>query len=186
MRGLRVSFSRNDHAAATMKQTRSGITIWFFGLPAAGKSTLAGRVVQDFPTFQLLDGDAVRQTVGNFNMDHNARLMHLCYMAHCCRLLNSNGLSAAAAFVTPLEQHRQRIREILPDVKFVWLKCSLAACAARDPKGLWKKAAAGNLPTLTGAGGEWEDPVQTDLIIQTDAMSVEEAFEQLKAHFNLG
>ena len=168
-----------------MKIKIKGQTLWFFGLPASGKSTLAKRVVNESAGYVLLDGDEVRQTVANFNMDQNARLLHLSYMAFCCRQLNECGVNVAAAFVTPLRSHRARILEILPDVKFIWLRCTLEASAARDPKGLWKKAASGNMPYLTGAGGEWEEPTDCALMIQTDAMSVDQAFSKIKDRFAL-
>lgn len=168
-----------------MNKTQKGVTLWFLGLPSSGKSTLAGRVVEYSDGYILLDGDEVRKTVTNFNMDHNARLMHLSYMAYCCRQLNECGINVAAAFVTPLESHRQRVKEILNEVKFIWLQCAPATCAARDPKGLWKKAAGGGLPHLTGAGGEWEKPTDCALTIQTDAMSAEQAFAAVKTHFGL-
>lgn len=160
-------------------------TLWFIGLPAAGKTTLARMVVQQAVGFVLLDGDEVRQTVGNFDMGQNARLMHLSYMALCCRRLNECGINVAAAFVTPLEQHRARIREILPEVNFIWLRCSPETCAQRDPKGLWKQSASGNLPHLTGAGGAWEDPAQTTLTIPTDQVTVGRAFELIRTRFLL-
>jgi adenylylsulfate kinase-like enzyme len=162
-----------------------GKTLWFFGLPAAGKTTLARRVAREAVGYVLLDGDEVRQTVGNFDMGQNARLVHLSYMAFCCWQLNECGINVAAAFVTPLQQHRERIREILTEVNFVWLQCAPATCAARDPKGLWKKAAVGDLPQLTGAGGEWEDPADCALTVQTDAMSVDQAFAAIKERFGL-
>jgi len=162
-----------------------GQTLWFFGLPASGKTTLAGKVARETVGYVLLDGDEVRQTVANFDMGQNARLVHLSYMAFCCRQLNESGINVAAAFVTPLAQHRARIKEILPDVNFIWLRCSPETCATRDPKGLWKKAARGELPQLTGAGGGWEDPAECALAIQTDSMPVERAFATVKEHFGL-
>jgi adenylylsulfate kinase-like enzyme len=169
-----------------MNKKVKGRTLWFFGLPASGKSTLAKCVVGDSPGFVLLDGDEVRQTVVNFNMDQSARLLHLSYMAFCCRQLNECGINVAAAFVTPLRSHRTRITEILPDVKFIWLRCALETCAARDPKGHWKKAASGNMPHLTGAGGEWEEPTACAMTIQTDVMSVKEAYSRIKERFGVG
>lgn len=160
--------------------SKRGQTLWFFGLPAAGKTTLAGKVAREIPGYILLDGDEVRKIVTNFDMGQNARLIHLSYMAFCCRQLNDCGINVAAAFVTPLNSHRKRIREILPDVKFVWLDCPTETCARRDPKGLWKKAAAGNLPQMTGAGGEWEDPTDTALTLPTGAMTVEQAFNAVR------
>jgi adenylylsulfate kinase-like enzyme len=162
-----------------------GQTLWFLGLPASGKTTLAGKVVREAAGYILLDGDDVRRTVENFDMGQDARRVHLAYMAFCCRQLNDCGINVAAAFVTPLEQHRTCIREILGDVKFIWLQCGPETCATRDPKGLWKKAAQGNLPQLTGAGGAWEDPTDSALTIRTDAMSVDQAFSLIKQHFGL-
>ena len=165
--------------------TQRGQTLWFFGLPAAGKTTLAGKLVRETPGWKLLDGDEVRQTVGNFDMGQNARMIHLSYMAFCCAQLNASGVNVAAAFVTPLNSHRARIREILPAVSFIWLKCSVETCARRDPKGLWKKAASGNLPQMTGAGGEWEDPIDCALTLPTGALSVDDAFAQIRKKFGL-
>lgn len=162
-----------------------GHTLWFMGLPACGKTTLATRVTRECEGYTLLDGDEIRQSVQNFDMGNDARLVHLSYMAICCRQLNHCGINVAAAFVTPLRQHRERIRAILPDVKFVWLQCPASVCAARDPKGLWKKAASGGLPELTGAGGDWEDPTDTALTIDNDALSIDESFKHLKERFTL-
>jgi len=175
----------SNTAQTSMKPIDKGTTLWFFGLPSAGKSTLANRVVNHLANFILLDGDEVRKSVANFNMDQAARLMHLSYMAFCCRRLNESGVNVAAAFVTPLENHRARIQEILPDVKFIWVRCAQEVCIARDPKGLWKMAAQGNLPQLTGAGGEWEDPGDSTMTIPSDRISVDESFTALKKHFSL-
>ena len=168
-----------------MKPEIAGQTFWFLGLPASGKTTLAGKVARELKGCILLDGDEVRRTVENFDMSQNARLMHLSYMAFCCRQLNASGINVAAAFVTPLQSQRTRIREILGGVEFIWLRCAPEACARRDPKGLWKKAARGDLPQLTGAGGEWEDPTDCALTIQTDALSVDQAFAEIKKRFGL-
>jgi len=162
-----------------------GHTLWFFGLPAAGKTTLARKTVSESPDYVLLDGDEVRHAVGNFNMDQNARSVHLSYMAFCCRQLNDAGINVAAAFVTPLESQRARIRQMLPDVNFIWLRCGVETCVRRDPKGLWKKAARGDLPQLTGAGGEWEDATDASLILRTDELSVEAAFARIQERFKI-
>ena len=178
-----------EHISATSVRAASrkvtGQTLWFLGLPASGKTTLAAKVVRDSVGYILLDGDEVRQTVENFDMGQNARLVHLSYMAFTCRQLNECGINVAAAFVTPLEQHRARIKEILVDVKFVWLRCSPKTCAERDPKGLWKKAASGNLPQLTGAGGAWEDPTEPATTIQSDKVSVDQSYDEIKRRFGL-
>ena len=118
-------------------------------------------------------------------MGQDARLVHLSYVAFCCLQLNRCGINVAAAFVTPLQKHRQRIKEILPEVNFIWLRCGSETCAARDPKGLWKKAAQGDLPQLTGAGGAWEDPVDCALEITTDVLSVDAAFSLIEKRFSL-
>lgn len=168
-----------------MKTKIKGQTLWFLGLPASGKTTLAGKVAGTSAGYVLLDGDEVRHTVGNFDMGQNARLVHLSYMAFCCRQLNECGINVVAAFVTPLQSQRTRIREILGDVKFIWLRCSPETCARRDPKGLWKKASRGDMPQLTGAGGEWENPTDCALTLQTDALSIDQAFAAIKERFNL-
>jgi adenylylsulfate kinase-like enzyme len=163
----------------------NGQTLWFFGLPASGKTTLATKVARECAGYVLLDGDEVRHTVENFDMGDAARLVHLSYMAFCCQQLNRCGINVTAAFVTPLQKHRERIRQILLDVKFIWLQCAPETCAARDPKGLWKKAASGQLAQLTGAGGAWENPTDPVLTLRTDVLSIEEAFNTVKKQFRL-
>src|SRR5258706_7110489 len=162
-----------------------GQTLWFMGLPASGKTTLASKIVRETVGYVLLDGDEVRQQVANFDMGDAARLMHLSYMAFCCQQLNQCGINVAAAFVTPLEKYRSCIREILSDVKFIWLQCSPETCAARDPKGLWKQASRGELPHLTGAGGSWEDPTNFALTLRTDSLPIDEPFPTVKKQFGL-
>lgn len=188
VRTLSVDPELEEHSATSVRAANPkvrGQTLWFFGLPSSGKTTLAGRVVRGAVGYVLLDGDEVRQTVENFDMGQNARLAHLSYMAFTCRQLNACGINVAAAFVTPLEQHRARIKEILGDVKFIWLRCAPETCARRDPKGLWKKAASGNLPQLTGAGGAWEDPTAPALTIHTDQVSVDQAYDSIREQFSL-
>ncbi len=174
-----------QHLAATSKPQTPGQTLWFLGLPASGKTTLASKVATLCNGYVRLDGDEVRKAVENFEMGEDARLVHLSYMAFCCHQLNLCGINVAAAFVTPLQKHRERIQQILPAVKFIWLQCAPKTCADRDPKGLWKRAASGQLSQLTGAGGSWEDPTQATLTIRTDTFSIEESFNTVKKHFAL-
>lgn len=174
----------NSPSAGDTRHKARGRTLWFLGLPASGKTTLASKVVRECAGYVLLDGDEVRRTVGNFDMGQDARMVHLAYMAFCCRQLNHSGINVAAAFVTPLEAHRARIREILGDVQFIWLRCETETCVARDPKGLWHQAARGKLPQLTGAGGAWENPTDYALTIRTDSMSAEQAFSAIQECFN--
>ena len=172
-------------ALRAVTRKMKGQTLWLLGLPAAGKTTLANRIVRESAGYILLDGDDVRRAVTNFDMGQDSRLMHLSYMAFCCRQLNECGINVAAAFVTPLHHYRERIREILPEVNFIWLRCSPSACASRDPKGLWKKAAQGELSGLTGAGGAWDDPIDCALAIDTEVSSEDAAFELIKTQFSL-
>ena len=180
-----TSQSTGATAIRAARRKTKGRTLWFLGLPASGKTTLASRVVRESVGYILLDGDEVRRTVANFDMGREARRVHLSYMAFCCRQLNECGINVAAAFVTPLEEHRACIRQILPEVNFIWLRCAPEICAQRDPKGLWQKAARGDLSQLTGAGGEWQDPTDCGLTLQTDLMSVDQAFAAISRHFGL-
>lgn len=162
------------------------LTIWLTGLSAAGKSTLAfalERVLIEagHPCY-VLDGDNVRHGLNN-NLGFSAqdRSENIRRVAEVAKLMNDAGLIVITAFISPFRADRNKARAIIGDGVFqeVYVSADLAACEERDPKGLYKKARAGQVPEFTGISSPYEAPNAPELVVDTGAMSKAEALSEL-------
>jgi bifunctional enzyme CysN/CysC len=172
----------------------AGATIWFTGLPAAGKSTIASAVEERLvdagrPAF-VLDGDNLRHGLnGDLGFDDAARSENVRRTAHVARLLAESGTIALVSLVSPIARDRQAAAELhaAADLPFleVFVDVPLTVCEQRDPKGLYARARAGELAGLTGVGSPYEPPAQPDLVLrpgdETVAGSVERVMGALAA-----
>jgi adenylyl-sulfate kinase len=151
-----------------------GATIWFTGLPASGKSTLAVEIEALLigagrPALRL-DGDNLRHGLnGDLGFSAEDRAENVRRTAHAAALLAEAGVVALVALVSPYVSDRATARAIHEGagVPFheVWVSTALAECERRDPKGLYARARAGELPGLTGVGDVYEEPEAPDLEI---------------------
>jgi bifunctional enzyme CysN/CysC len=151
-----------------------GATVWFTGLPGAGKSTIAAAVEERLiaagqPAF-LLDGDNLRHGLnGDLGFDEEARRENVRRTAHVARLLAESGTIALVSLVSPYAADREAAAElhIADELQFieVFVDAPLAVCEQRDPKGLYARARAGELPGLTGVGAPYEAPISPDLVL---------------------
>jgi adenylyl-sulfate kinase len=151
-----------------------GATIWFTGLPASGKSTLAVEIEALLigagrPAFRL-DGDNLRHGLnGDLGFSPQDRAENVRRTAHAAALLAEAGVVALVALVSPYASDRATARAIHESagVPFheIWVSTGLAECERRDPKGLYARARAGELPGLTGVGDIYEPPESPDLEI---------------------
>jgi len=151
-----------------------GATIWFTGLPASGKSTLAVEIEALLigagrPALRL-DGDNLRHGLnGDLGFSADARAENVRRTAHAAALLAEAGVVALVALVSPYAADRATARAIheAAGVPFheIWVSTGLAECERRDPKGLYARARAGELPGLTGVGDVYEVPESPDLEI---------------------
>jgi adenylyl-sulfate kinase len=151
-----------------------GATIWFTGLPASGKSTLAVEVEALLigagrPALRL-DGDNLRHGLnGDLGFSPEDRAENVRRTAHAAALLAEAGVVALVALVSPYASDRSTARAIheAAGVPFheIWVSTGLAECERRDPKGLYARARAGELPGLTGVGDVYEAPESADLEI---------------------
>jgi adenylyl-sulfate kinase len=166
----------------------AGATIWFTGLPAAGKSTIAGAVEEHLvgsgrPAF-LLDGDNLRHGLnGDLGFDESARCENVRRTAHVARLLAESGTIALVSLVSPYARDREEAAALhhavdLPFVE-VFVDAPLELCERRDPKGLYARARAGELAGLTGIDAPYEAPINPDLVLRSGAESVEDAVERV-------
>jgi len=151
-----------------------GATVWFTGLPASGKSTLAVEIEALLigagrPALRL-DGDNLRHGLnGDLGFSADDRAENVRRTAHAAALLAEAGVVALVALVSPYAADRATARAIheAAGVPFheIWVSTGLAECERRDPKGLYARARAGELPGLTGVGDVYEVPESPDLEI---------------------
>jgi adenylyl-sulfate kinase len=163
-------------------------TVWMTGLSGAGKSTLAAvlerTLLQAGRPVLMLDGDVVREglnrDLGFTDADRDENIRRI---AEVARLANEAGLMVLAAVISPRAAHRAAARERIGSMRFVevHLSASLAACAARDPKGLYARAKAGGLANFTGIGSAYEVPAQPELRLDTGELSPADAAARVLA-----
>ena len=168
----------------------AGATIWFTGLPAAGKSTIAGAVEQRLVAAGrvtcLLDGDNLRHGLnGDLGFDEAARAENVRRTAHVARLLAEAGGIALVSLVSPYAADRRLAADLhaADDVDFLEVHVStpLSRCEQRDPKGLYARARAGELDGLTGVGAPYEAPTNPDLVLRTCEEDVDAAAARVLA-----
>jgi len=164
-----------------------GATLWFTGLPGAGKSTVAAAVEERLieagqPAF-LLDGDNLRHGLnGDLGFDESARSENVRRTAHVARLLAESGTIALVSLVSPYAADRQGAAALhaAEDLGFleIYVNAPLELCEERDPKGLYARARSGELAGLTGVGAPYEPPADPDLVLCSDE-TVEQEVERV-------
>src|SRR6202043_2021220 len=160
----------------------TGATVWFTGLPGAGKSTIAAAVEERLigagqPAF-LLDGDNLRHGLnGDLGFDEAARCENVRRTAHVARLLAESGTIALVSLVSPYAADRDAAAFLhtVDDLQFIeiFVDVPLEVCEQRDPKGLYARARAGELAGLTGVSAPYEAPAKPDLVLGAAGESVD-------------
>ena len=171
------------------KLKQRGRVIWLYGLSGSGKSTLAialeRRLHAEGFTTHLLDGDNVRSGLNrDLGFTDADRAENIRRIAEVAKLFVQAGVVVIAAFITPQRAHRQLARTIIgaDDFSEVYVAASFDTCAARDPKGLYAKAKAGNVQQFTGRDSSFEPPLAEDhdaQIIDTEAGTAADSLNQL-------
>jgi adenylylsulfate kinase len=152
-----------------------GIVVWFTGLSGSGKSTLAREVelalVQNGKHAFVLDGDNVRHGL-NSNLDFSpaSRVENIRRIGEVAKLFYQANVICLTAFISPYKADRAAVRKLLPEGRFIEVYCAatLETCEARDVKGLYKKARAGEIPDFTGISAPYEAPENPELSLPTD------------------
>ena len=180
----------------SLLRQRGGI-VWFTGLSGSGKSTLARRLearLLDKGVFcVVLDGDNLRHGLNrDLGFVKEDRVENIRRVREVALLMAASNLLVVTAFISPYRRDRDAVRDASPPGSFyeVHLATSAEACAARDPKGLYKKAFAGEISDFTGVSAPYEAPEEPELVLDTalDSLdvSVERVLSMLKAAGNLG
>ena len=150
----------------------TGFTLWFTGLPCAGKSTLAQLVAKELMrrdrVVEVLDGDVVRTNLSKgLGFSKEDRDENIRRIGFVCRLLSRNGVVAIAAAVSPYRAARDEVRASIEPFVEVYVHAPLETCIQRDPKGLYKKALSGEIQNFTGVNDPYEPPLNPELIVDT-------------------
>jgi len=163
-----------------------GLVIWLYGLSGSGKSTLAialeRRLADEGFFTQILDGDNIRSGLNrNLGFSDDDRTENIRRIAEVARLFAQAGVVTLTSFITPRRDLRELARSIVGPGDFleVYVQASFEACAGRDPKGLYAKAAGGGVSQFTGKDSAFDEPENPDLLIPTEALSVAEALDLL-------
>lgn len=173
--------SSGDAILTASPAQKTGEVLWLFGLSGAGKSTIAVKIKAQLASqgraSVILDGDALRLGLNtDLGFTDADRTENVRRTAEIATLLSRQGLDVIVAVITPTEAMRTLARRILgPAARFIHVRASLKACAARDPKGLYARASEGSLTGLTGLSAPFEAPVSPDLTLDTESLSAADA-----------
>ncbi|HUN77455.1 MAG TPA: adenylyl-sulfate kinase, partial [Solirubrobacteraceae bacterium] len=192
VRWQRTSMTREERWQALGCE---GATVWFTGLPAAGKSTIAAavedRLVRAGRNAYLLDGDNLRHGLnGDLGFDESARAENVRRTAHVARLLADSGAIVLVSLVSPYAADRELAAGLhaAQELRFleVFVSTPLERCQERDPKGLYARAASGELAGMTGVDAPYEQPEQPDIVLGAAGECVEEAVERVLRALGVG
>jgi adenylylsulfate kinase len=180
------------HHATVTRQRREelhghkGAVMWFTGLSASGKSTLAHAVEealyqQGCRTF-VLDGDNVRHGLNkDLGFSIEDRDENLRRVGETAKLFLEAGTIVLAAFISPLRREREMVRSLMPHGDFFEIYCEadIKVCEQRDPKGLYERARKGEIKDFTGISSPYEAPVKPELKVKTGQQSLDDSVQQV-------
>ena len=181
-------FSRCGNKGKSVRQ--HGGVIWFTGISGSGKSTLSRMVGAELAKrairVEILDGDFVRATLsrglGFSKEDRNENIRRIGFVAN---LLARNGVRVLVAAVSPYRTIREEVRKVIESegAEFieVYVRCPLEVAERRDPKGLYKRARAGEIEGFTGVSDPYEEPILPEVVVDTDRESAEESAARVLA-----
>lgn len=153
--------------------------LWFTGLPLSGKTTIADRVYEELKKLDIplerIDSKDIRDLIPNIGYTREERNRHMLRLGNLIRTLQNNSVSTVASFVSPYRESRKAIREMVKNNIVVYVKADIESCKTRDYKGVYAKAMSGELQNFSGVNDVYEEPQHAEIVIDTDAMDVEES-----------
>jgi adenylylsulfate kinase len=179
------------HATVTRERreklnAHKSVVLWFTGLSGSGKSTLAHAVEESLHQLQcrtfVLDGDNVRHGLcGDLGFSEQDRVENIRRVGEVTKLFLEAGVISLTAFISPFQSDREKVRSLFPHGDFleIYCRCPLEVCEARDVKGLYKRARAGEVKNFTGISSPYEAPAKPELVVDTNLMSLDDCIESV-------
>ena len=181
--GLFWGHERIWHKVKWGKQKIEPFNLWFTGLPLSGKTTIADKVYNELEKLQIpierLDSKDMRKLIPNIGFSREERNRHMHRIGHLIQTLQKNSISTVASFVSPYRESRKAIREMVKNNIVVYIKADIESCEARDYKGVYAKAKAGELQNFSGINDVYEEPQHAEIVIDTETTSADEAADQI-------
>ncbi|HEY1629410.1 MAG TPA: adenylyl-sulfate kinase [Tepidisphaeraceae bacterium] len=172
---------------------QKGVTVWMTGLSASGKSTIASILEQMLLNKKKhayrLDGDNIRMGLNkNLGFSAEDRAENIRRIGEVAKLFTDAGVIAITSFISPYKKDRDAVRASMKGAEFieVYVQVSLEAAEKRDPKGLYKKARAGQIKGFTGIDDPYEEPEKPEILIQTEKINAESAAKEILAYLEKG
>ena len=164
--------------------THSGFTLWLTGMSGAGKSTISDKIIERLRAagakVELLDGDIVRtnlsQGLGFSREDRDTNIRRIGFVSE---LLSRNGIIVVVAAISPYRDTREEVKRKIGNFVEVFVNCPVEVLAARDVKGLYKKALAGEVGNFTGISDPYEPPLHPDVEVRSDLETVDESLDRI-------
>jgi bifunctional enzyme CysN/CysC len=186
---VQLDLSINSEQRAIANGHTGGI-LWFTGLSGSGKSTIANllqkRLFDKGYQVFVLDGDNMRAGLArDLGFSAEDRSENIRRAGEVASLFAQSGMIVICSFISPTKTDRRSVRSIAPEhFHNVYIKASLATCETRDAKGLYKKARSGEISEFTGISAPYEEPANPDIVVDTEALSVQACVEQLLGYVN--
>ncbi|MBR5902209.1 adenylyl-sulfate kinase [bacterium] len=187
------------HAKSVSREKREafnrhrGCVLWYTGLSGSGKSTVANKVEEllsqrNAQTY-LLDGDNIRFGLNSdLGFDEKDRRENIRRIGEVAKLFADSGTIVSVAFISPYRADRQKARSIVEEAGLdfieIYVKCDLAVCEGRDPKGLYKKARSGEIKNFTGLDAPYEEPLAPELALESGKYDPETLSKQVLEFLN--
>lgn len=168
---------------------QKGAVIWLTGLSGSGKSTVARRaeqlLLEQGVHVYVLDGDNIRFGLNkDLGFSPADRTENIRRIGEVAKLFADACVITLTAFISPYREDRDKVRAIMPKGTFIetYVEASVEVCEGRDPKGLYKKARAGQIPEFTGISAPYEEPAAAELVVSTATLSIDESAQKIIDH----
>ncbi|MGY5875541.1 MAG: adenylyl-sulfate kinase [Candidatus Thorarchaeota archaeon] len=162
---------------------KNGFCIWLTGLSGSGKTTISEKLIEHFKEtrfIEAMDGDEIRKGLSkDLGFSKEDRNEHNHRVIFCTKLLARNGVIVNVALISPYRETRAYAKREIPNMMEVYVNAPLDVCIERDPKGLYKKALAGEIKQFTGIDDPYEEPLEPDLVVETDKETPEESVSKI-------
>ncbi|MGG7147238.1 adenylyl-sulfate kinase [Clostridium butyricum] len=179
------------HLAIMKHNTQNyGTVYWFIGLSGSGKSTLANKLYRELKQknkpIKFIDGDELRHALGGalgYSVEERRKSANL--VIYLAKTFSERGIDVVIANIGAFEDLRKKARKEIIDYNEIYVKCSFEECARRDVKGYYEKALKGEIKNFLGVDQKFEEPLNPDLIIQTDEECISESYNMITEYVEL-